>query len=257
MMLLEPPRTQWDLKWRMCGVLVRVHPFFWLMALLLSYQENQPFPVTLTYIVCIFVSILVHEFGHAFCGQYYGCKADSVVLYHFGGLCIHRHSLPPRWPSIFMLLWGAGAGFVLGGLAFGLQWAMAHGYLGIRGNAYLDRALACLVWVNLVWGCVNFFPILPLDGGQVLREVVQWRAPRRGDRFVVTVSLYVALVASGLGIGLYIYDPTWGLYPAAFFGVLAYSSWHIRKQLGEYGNLSEEEEPRKPWEQDPDSWKRL
>jgi len=76
MILAEPGKTQFDLKWSMLGVPVRVHPLFWLITLFLSYHERMPFTLVLISIAAIFFSILVHEFGHALSGRYYGDRSN-------------------------------------------------------------------------------------------------------------------------------------------------------------------------------------
>src|SRR5208283_5752371 len=103
MIKLEPDPTLWDVKWRMLGVPVRVHPLFWLMALILSYTSGMRFGFVLVSMACILVSILVHEFGHAMCQRHYGDRGNYVVLYVFGGLAIGRQQAGV-WPRLAVLL---------------------------------------------------------------------------------------------------------------------------------------------------------
>ncbi len=56
--------TQFDLKFRLLGVPVRVHPFFWVVSAVMGWRTNN-LPAVLLWVGCVFVSILVHEFGHA------------------------------------------------------------------------------------------------------------------------------------------------------------------------------------------------
>src|SRR4051812_37327197 len=64
-MLLEPQTTEWDLRWMMFGIPVRVHPFFWLVCLLMGQSALELGVLyLLAWIGCVFVSILVHELGH-------------------------------------------------------------------------------------------------------------------------------------------------------------------------------------------------
>jgi Zn-dependent protease len=117
-----------------------------------------------------------------------------------------------------------------------------------------------LVWINLIWGFTNLLPIFPLDGGQVVREIVLAKAPRRGDAFVLTISFYAALFLAFVSLGWFIYQHMRGLgedlFPAIFFGILAIESRRYRRYIIEYGSLGGSEERREAWEQDPDWWKR-
>ena len=254
MILLEPPRTAWDLKWTMLHTPVRVHPVFWLVALLLCYDKGRQFGLVLTSIACLFFTILVHEFGHALCGRYYGDRDNRIVLHACYGLCLPGRGTR-RWPLIAELLWGPGAGFILGALALGARWAVRSGYIA-ASNVYLESALDSLVWFSLIWGAVNLLPIYPLDGGQILRELIAWKAPRRGNSFVFRVSFITALAMAVAALALYLYDHDYGLFPMLFFIALAYSSWDLLRQLARYGDLGEDEDPRQPWEQDSDWWKK-
>jgi Zn-dependent protease len=259
MIVLEPPRSAWDLKWRMLGSPVRVYPTFWLMALLICYSAGLPMAYILVSMACIFLSILVHEFGHALCARHFGVRGNEVILYHFGGLCVHEREPPPRWPRLWVLFWGAGAGFVLGGLAFGVLWAANRQYIPLQ-NPIVLHALRYVFYINLIWGLVNLLPILPLDGGQMVREIVRWKAPRRGERLAVGISFYAALLATGCAAAWCVWEKYQGaaevdIFPVIFFAVLAYMAWQLRQQIRLYGDSGDGEGPRQPWERDPDWWK--
>ncbi len=262
MIIAEPGRTQWDLKWSMFKIPLRVHPGFWLVALAFSYQKDIHFAFVMISIACMFVSVVVHEYGHAFCGRYYGDTRNYTILYYAGGLCVSDRGVPERWPRIFQLLWGPGAGFILGGIVIGVaywkQWDLFHPY------DYYTWAASSLMWFNLVWGVMNLFPVFPLDGGQICREIIRWKAPRHGDVLALTISIYTAIGLCFAWIGYQIYRTSRGhtfdgrdLWPIFLFGSLAYSSYRARQQAIMYGDMEGyPSERREAWEQDPDWWKR-
>ena len=262
MIKLEPDPTPWDVKWRMLGFPVRVHPLFWLMALIMSYDRTTPFVFVLISVACILVSILAHEFGHALCQRHYGDRENYIVLYAMGGLAVGQREAPGVWPRIAIDLLGPLSGFVLGALAYGGMKAVEFAYIPYPG-LYISYAFYVLFWINVIWGAVNLLPVFPLDGGQVLRELVQWKAPRRGDAFVFKISFYVALVMALLFLALAFSpyrssNPTACYFPIVLFGVLAWQSYSLRRQILEYGfsNYDEDIAPNQPWEQDPDWWKK-
>src|SRR5262245_27543700 len=90
-----------DLSWRMFGFPVRVLPLFWLMTAAMGWNAFRAygFPYLLLWLVCVFVSILVHELGHAFMGRVFG-RESHIVLYTFGGLAIGAAGLHSRWQRI-------------------------------------------------------------------------------------------------------------------------------------------------------------
>ena len=95
MILGEPRPTRFDLNFSLMGFPVRVHPAFFILPLLLgagftglAYQIGLNAGVILLVLaVVFFVSILVHELGHALAFRYYGYPC-RIMLYWMGGLAI-------------------------------------------------------------------------------------------------------------------------------------------------------------------------
>jgi Zn-dependent protease len=255
MILLEPPRTAWDLKLALLRIPVRIHPLFWVGALILSYSRSDPFGLVLAKVGCVLLSLLVHEFGHALCGRCYGDRQNHVVLYFCYGVCVSERDTQRHWPRIHELLWGPGAGFVLAALVFGLRWAAANKYVALQ-HPYWDEVLEYTMWVNVIWGALNLIPVFPLDGGQIMREILLWKTPRRAERLAFTASFYIALIVAVGGVVLHFTVGGYALSLAVLFAILAFSNWDLLRQLRAYGGMDGDDEPRQPWEQDPDWWKK-
>ena len=66
MLFAEPPPSQGDLRFRFFGFPARIHPFFWLVTVLLGARGDVSAVDLLVWVVVVFVSILVHELGHAY-----------------------------------------------------------------------------------------------------------------------------------------------------------------------------------------------
>ena len=99
-MLAEPQTTSADLEFDLAGIRVRVSAWFWLAAALLGWSVCQAYSrgdqrmllqMLVVWIGIVFLSILVHEMGHALAYRGFGQSAH-VVLYHFGGLAV-----PESW----------------------------------------------------------------------------------------------------------------------------------------------------------------
>jgi len=82
----EPPRSQGDFQFPIAGFNIRVTPWFWLATALLGIRNDDP-RLVVVWVIAVFISIVIHELGHAFAFRYYGYNAH-IVLYHFGGLAI-------------------------------------------------------------------------------------------------------------------------------------------------------------------------
>jgi Zn-dependent protease len=255
-MFAEPPESAYDLRFRLLGVPVRVHPMFWFMALMLS-GLGEPLDV-LIWVAAVFVSILVHELGHCAAFRWYGADAH-VVLHGFGGLAIPHgvrrvgRSGGGTWPQVCISFAGPAAGFVLAALLLGGMWlAGLSPYLRL-GSARLVEfgftplprdeltiLLYYLLYVNIWWGLFNLLPIYPLDGGQISRALFAAANPREGVARSLTLSL---VMAGGMGLwalwkvlraeppeqetGLALAGRFW---PVLLFGYLAWISYQALEQ---------------------------
>ncbi len=256
MFLLEPDRTQFDLSWRMFGVPIRVHPMFWLIACVFGADWLQIYglPGLLLWVGCMFVSILVHEFGHVIAGVAFGSRGQ-IVLYGFGGLALGSSDVDSRWKRIVVSLAGPFAGFVL----FGLVWfASSYGLPHLEDGPtrrWLVLAAAMLWFMNLVWNILNLLPIWPLDGGQVSREVFTAFSERNGLRlalglsFLLAALLAVHSIMAAHGNPLLPFLPIGTTYSAILFGLLAVESLLLLQQANALG--------RNPWGDDPDLQRRI
>ncbi len=242
-MLSEPSPTKADLHFRVLGFPVRVHPYFWLIALLLGTHGRSPPAEVLVWIVALFVSIMVHELGHAVLQRRFGGR-PWITLTAFGGLASCDDCDRSTRSQILISLAGPGAGFLLAllitvlirlsGHQIGWLWLgseptfpgvqMTMPFATIYWQPFESRLLNILIYyllfINILWGCVNLLPIYPLDGGQVSRELCQINQPRQG----IILSLQISMVCAGLMsiFGLLMFGE---LFLVLFFGYFAYASY--------------------------------
>jgi len=215
------------------GIPVRVHPLFWFVTLLLGSRLKEP-PLVMMWVGVVFVSILIHELGHALSARAFGWDSH-ITLYSMGGLATHRPTRQHRMAQILITAAGPGAGFLLAALVVSLLFVTNHvvNFSGLwigRGelipNENLDRVVQMLLFVNIFWGLINCLPVLPLDGGQIAREILSAINPRNGLLWALQLSMLVsALVAVASVLYLQFY------FLALFFGFFAYSSYNGMRQL--------------------------
>jgi Zn-dependent protease len=214
------------------------------------------FQYLFVWVVCVFVSVLVHEFGHVLVGRYYGAHGH-ILLYSFGGLAIGSSALSNRWKRIAVSFAGPVAGFLLlaavlvlvrDGIYF--QWDVTPWPLfsGLPNLAPIaNAAVGFLIWINLAWGLLNLLPIWPLDGGQISKDFLEWISPESGVKAAYVISIVVAgflalnaIAAQGNGPII-----SWlpgGWWTAILFGSLAFNSFQALQA----------ERSRPPWEQNRD-----
>jgi stage IV sporulation protein FB len=245
MLLFEPPPTQGDLHFRAFGFPVRVHPFFWITAVLMGLRGagGTPPAEMLIWIVVVFISILVHELGHAFAFRRYGGR-PWITLHAIGGLASCDDYDERPWHDVAIALAGPGAGFILAAVALGFVGLSGHAFGWVPGETgplsvamegsmlggtfywqpLGSRLADSLFWdvlqVNIFWGLINLLPVYPLDGGRVARELCMLRSPRSG--IILSLQISIAVGAAMAFVGFF---ATQSIFMAIMFGYLAYANY--------------------------------
>lgn len=208
------------------GIPVRVEPLFWITAVLLGYGYGDA-RLILMWVVVVLVSVLVHELGHAVALKAFG-QSSSIVLHGFGGMTFSQRRLD-RFRSIAVSLAGPFAAIALLGIPalvlresdWGNELAIDY---ALSGDVFgLWPILWFAAWVNIWWSIANLLPVRPLDGGNVLTELVGVQPAR------------IASVVVGAAVAVYAYTQADGLRYAAFlFGFLAFINLreHRREKQG-------------------------
>ena len=83
----------------------------------------------------------------------------------------------------------------------------------------MDALLYDLLFINIFWGLINLFPVYPLDGGQVAKEILIEHDPRSGVRKSLTLSIGSAAFLAVFAL------LNESVYMAFLFGYLAYASY--------------------------------
>ena len=181
-------------SFRVAGIPVTIHLTFLLVIAFLGFNAGGLDRVAV-WVAVATAAVLVHELGHAVVGRLAGLQ-PRIDLAGFGGVTswsAHQHGrgrggLGRGW-SLAISLAGPFTGFAGGlvALAFGAPCCTipAGGDLG---------AFAAGVWLfaSFGWGILNLLPILPLDGGQALRELLPGTPAQRLQRAAA-----VGVVAGG------------------------------------------------------------
>ena len=68
---------------------MRIHPFFWIIVLILGldFDRRTPPEEVIGWILAVLVSILIHELGHAVVQRRYGGH-PRIILYGLGGMAV-------------------------------------------------------------------------------------------------------------------------------------------------------------------------
>ncbi|MFP3902341.1 MAG: metalloprotease [Acidimicrobiia bacterium] len=203
---------------RIFGIPVRVEPFFVIVAALFGLNL-EPVWLIFAWVVIVFVSILVHELGHALTFRAFG-QRSAIVLHGFGGFTVPagggRRVLSTN-RSIAVSVSGAVTQIVLLAVPARLlmlsDWGVDQ-HLSWFGEGFNWWPVLQLLWfASFWWAILNLLPIRPLDGGHVAEEVL-------GLETACKVSIGVAVVA-----GFVAFRALGTLFPLLFFGLLAFMNF--------------------------------
>lgn len=229
MFFTGPAETQYDLKFSLAGIPVRVSPSFWFVALLLGIGGDRSPQSMLIWVGAVFVSILIHELGHALAVRCFGWQ-PAIVLHSFGGLAIYRPTYHSPQKQIVISLCGPLAGFLFAALIVaGMSAAGVGGRIfGVPiggaplANPHVARLLGVLLVINIFWGVVNLLPVIPLDGGQIMQNVLSLTSLGRKPFLPYQVSMLVA-VATAIAAFILLES----IFMAVLFGLLAFQNYQM------------------------------
>jgi Zn-dependent protease len=209
------------LRFSLFGFQIIVHWMFWVVTLMLApgnlidvFHASTPAEVRAlaAFMIAAFLSVLIHELGHASVMRRFGDRNVQVVLYSFGGYAQGSRRFS-RWEDI--LVTAAGPGLQI---AAGLAVYFAMG-IWQSPSAWLGQLAGWFFLVSISWAVLNLLPILPLDGGRLCSAITG--KPRLALRISLVTA--VVLAAGFLYLG-------YGLFTPIFFGMLAYNNWQQLQQ---------------------------
>lgn len=200
---------------RVAGVPVRIEPVFWIVTVFFAFNL-QDARLIITWVAVVLVSILVHELGHAVALKVYG-QQSSIVLHGFGGVTISQRRLS-KVQSIIVSLAGPFTALALLGIPAILIRDSEYGASLLRDYATgtsgfgLWPVLYFAVYVNIWWSIANLLPIRPLDGGNVMTELIGIQKAR----------ILSIVVGGGAAVWAYLYADRGLRYAALFAAFLAF-----------------------------------
>lgn len=212
------------MKFSLFGIPIAIEWWFWLVTALLggglSAQSPEDWTEVLVWMMVVFISITVHELGHAFAGRHYGAS-PYIRLHGFGGVTFLPGTHFTRGQNIAVSAAGPAAGLTLGAVV----WCLDKTLTGMP--RMVDVAFYDAMWVNFVWTLVNLLPIQPLDGGQILGQVLGPSRVRVTSTigFIVAAGCCVWAISRGM------------LFSAMMLAMLAY--YNLRREPVEGGVVTQ------------------
>ena len=146
--------------------------------------------------VVLLVSITLHELGHSLVSMAFGCRVRDITLMMLGG-CATLMSMPRKaWQEFLVALAGPLVSLVLALTALWLSFHLPA--LTRTSRTFIHYQIG---WLNLALFIFNMIPAFPMDGGRILRALLQqffmtrvkatWIASRIGRFVAILMGLSV------------------------------------------------------------------
>jgi Zn-dependent protease len=203
--------------------------FFLLAVLLAANRISQPSRI-LIWVGVVFLSIIIHELGHAFSFRIFG-YSPRIRLHSFGGetsISGENHLKP--WQDIVVGLAGPLSGILCGGSLYLI-------YLFLPQSVILNDIMNDVIRVNIGWSIINLFPLYPLDGGQITKTVIASIFKKRGELIFYIFSMTIAL---GLAMLSLYYQSYWIALVTGFLFIQNIQTFRYMRTIGKDSALNPE-----------------
>ncbi|MCT7940755.1 site-2 protease family protein [Shewanella holmiensis] len=115
---------------------------------------------SIEFALALIACLVFHEYGHIRAMKHFGMKTKGIYLIPFmGGLALSDERINTRWQDVVISIMGPTFGLFLSIACLVAYW--------ITGNVFFAGVAAFNALLNLF----NLLPILPLDGGHILKSI--------------------------------------------------------------------------------------
>lgn len=186
---------------RVAGIPIRLHWTLFLLvafvALVDSGSGANAVVAGLAWIVALFGSVVAHEMAHSIVARRRGVRVIGIVLFPLGGLSQLEAMPTASGDELSVAVAGPLTSLILGLLL--LAAGTTTGAHVWPPTLLAGSWWARLGWLNLLLGAFNLLPALPMDGGRILRAVLE---PRRGH---LEATLLAGRIARSMGMALLVF----------------------------------------------------
>lgn len=203
---IEEENMKWSWKiGRVAGIDVFMHATFVLLlawigaSALLRGQGWSAALVTVLFVVALFSTVVLHEFGHALTARRFGIQTRDITLLPIGGVArLERMPENPRH-ELLVALAGPAVNVAIAAILFAGLYAMFGAIPPPSTIIDSDSFVTNLAWVNVTLAVFNLIPAFPMDGGRALRAMLALktsyvRATRAAARLGQALALLFGIV---------------------------------------------------------------
>ena len=220
---------------KIAGIGLFVHWTFSLLILFIVYtnykagQNSIQILWSVLFILCIFLTVFMHELGHALTAKKFGIKTKDITLLPIGGVA-QLERLPEKPSEELMVAFAGPMVNIVLALITSLfislpntsQEMVSQLDNGVNaGNFFLNFYL-----VNIILAFFNLIPAFPMDGGRVLRALLSYKLERH-QATKIAARIGQALAIGFVLLGFY-YNPF-----LIFIGIFVFMGAQIESEYTE------------------------
>lgn len=206
---------------RIAGIDLKIHPTFLFLLIwvgfssVLSGGSIGMMASELIFILALFLSVVLHELGHALMAKRFKISTTDITLLPIGGIA--RLERMPEDPK--EELWVAAAGpavnIVISAILFAGLFLTGVFSQPLNSLLQLNNFWLRLFTANLTLVVFNLIPAFPMDGGRVLRAFLALRM----DHVKATQ------IAANIGRGLALIMGIYGIFTNPWLAMIAVFVW--------------------------------
>ena len=192
------------------GIPLRIHPSWFLVFLYFTLSAREQFETMLDgqasifdgwligvfTSVLLFISVLLHELAHSFVAIGEGLKVRDITLFFLGGMANLEKECKTSKGSLKIAISGPIVSLFLAFLMI-----LLSNNLSVS-NLVFSNLFKQVGNLNLLIGLFNLLPIIPLDGGVILKSLI-WHftgSKRTGIKVAIASARLISFIAIFLGL---------------------------------------------------------
>jgi len=138
---------------------------------------------SIEFAIALILCLVFHEYGHIRAMKYFGLKTKGIYLIPFvGGLAMSDDKINTRWQDVVISIMGPFFGLILSLACLVGYWVTDL------------EILAGLAVFNALLNLFNLLPVLPLDGGHILKSIA----------FSINSKIGLVACAAGAALGVFV-----------------------------------------------------
>jgi Zn-dependent protease len=191
-------------------------------------QDTKSFALAVISALAFFLSVVLHELGHAVVAIRNGIPIAGIDLWMFGGVAKMQRDTDSAGVEFKVAIAGPVVTLVIAALCFAAGSLIGGSSDTLRASSFetgaIGAATAVLGWltlINVVLLVFNLIPGYPLDGGRIARAIAWWRTGdrTRATRFAARLGRGFAILMIGGGVAMFLTGDVISGVWLAFVGV--------------------------------------